>query len=72
MGSIGVNWQVMLAQIVNVVLLFVVIGFIVWIVIKLNRNNKTRTPLDIARGRYAKGKITLEEFDQIKRELVKE
>ena len=72
MGSIGVNWQVMLAQIVNVVLLFVVIGFIVWIVIKLNRNNKTRTPLDIARDRYAQGKITLEEFDQIKRELVKE
>jgi uncharacterized membrane protein len=72
MGSIGVDWHVMLTQIINCVLFVlpvVLIGLIIWLII---RHQRTRTPVDIARDRYAKGKITLEEFDQIKRELSKE
>jgi uncharacterized membrane protein len=72
MGSIGIDWHYMLAAIANFVLFFILIGLFIWVVIKLSRNNKTRKPIDIAKDRYAQGKITLEEFDQIKRELSKE
>lgn len=69
MGEIGINWQVLLAQIVNFTLLFATIGFLIWLIIKLYRNSKDRTPMDIARARYAKGEISLEEFDRIREEL---
>lgn len=72
MGEIGIDWQVLFSQIVNIVMLVAFICFIIWLVIKLYRNSKNRSPMDIARSRYAKGKITLEEFDQVKRELSKE
>ena len=75
MGPIGVDWKVLLAQIVNVILFvlpFVLIGLIIWLIIRHQRRNKNRTPLDKANDMYAKGKITLEEFGQIKRELGKE
>ncbi len=71
MGAIGIDGKVLLAQILNVVILFALIGLIIWF-IRYQRRNKTRTPIDIARDRYAQGKITLEEFDQIKRALSKE
>lgn len=69
MWEIGINWQVLLTQIVNIALFFTLFGLIVWIVIKLYRNNKNRSPMDIARARYAKGEISLEEFDRIREEL---
>ena len=72
MGAIGIDWQYMLAAIANFVLFFALIGLFIWVVIKLSRNNKTRKPIDIAKDRYAKGEIKLEEFDQIKQKLGEE
>ncbi|MBE0479926.1 MAG: SHOCT domain-containing protein [Dehalococcoidia bacterium] len=49
-----------------------IIALIVWAVRALlgRREDTSRpTPLDIARERYAKGEITREEFEQIKRDL---
>ena len=74
MESIGVSWQVLLAQIVNFAIIATTLGlaiwFIVWIVRKLRRvENISRGLLAITKARYAKGEISLEEFEQIKKEL---
>ncbi|MBA7695536.1 hypothetical protein ES703_104164 [subsurface metagenome] len=48
------------------------IALIVWGIKKLTeRGNSTpkRSPLDIAKERYAKGEISREEFEQIKKDL---
>ena len=48
------------------------IALIVWGIKKLTeRGNSTpkRRPLDIAKERYAKGEISREEFEQIKKDL---
>jgi putative membrane protein len=54
----------------------VIIGLIVWGVVTLTRrggsrseSGANRTPLDIARERYAKGEITREEFERMKKDL---
>jgi putative membrane protein len=53
------------------------VGLIVWGVIALVRHSSSRhepdsrrTPLDIARERYAKSEITKEEFERIKKDLM--
>ena len=54
-----------------------VIGGAVWLVITLARGNTAtisqpaagQTPLDILRARYAKGEITKEQFEEMKRAL---
>jgi len=51
-----------------------IIALIVWAVSRLTRNHKTRASgrqeaLDIAKERYAKGEITKEQFEQIKKDL---
>jgi uncharacterized membrane protein len=74
MGSVGVDWHVLLAQIINCVLFvlpFVLIGLVIWLVIRHQKINKDRTPLDIANDMYAKGKITFEELEQIRTGLQK-
>ncbi len=48
------------------------IALIVWGITKLSRRNSSsqqRDPLDIAKERYAKGEISKEEFEQIKKGL---
>ena len=48
------------------------IAFIIWGVIKLSRRNGSapkRDPLDTAKERYARGEISREEFEQIKKDL---
>jgi len=52
-----------------------IIWFIVWATASAGRRGSPggetpRTPLDIAKERYAKGEITREEFEQIKRDLL--
>ncbi len=54
----------------------VIIALVVWGVIALVRRGTSvsdtpqkRDPLDIARERYARGEITKEEFEEIKRNL---
>ena len=45
----------------------IVIGFIIWILI---RNNKSReTPVDILKERYAKGEINDKKFEEMKKHL---
>ncbi|OGO20485.1 MAG: hypothetical protein A2144_03075 [Chloroflexi bacterium RBG_16_50_9] len=51
----------------------VIIGLIVWGVISFNRHRESpskRNPLEIARERYARGEITGEQFEQLKKDLV--
>ena len=54
----------------------IVIGLIIWGVIAFTRHNGSRmasgsdrTPLDVAKERYARGEITQEEYELIKRDL---
>ena len=49
------------------------ITLIVWLITRFTRRNDTtqkNTPLDIAKERYAKGEITKEQFEQIKKDLL--
>ena len=57
MESIGLDSKILIAQIANIVLLLALIGFM-WLIIRFVRNTK-RDPLNIAKARYAQGKITL-------------
>ena len=59
-----------------VIIWVVIIALIVWGVIVLVRRGTSvsdtpqkRDPLDIARERYARGEITKEEFEEIKKDL---
>ncbi|MBR9874310.1 SHOCT domain-containing protein [Vibrio sp. J1-1] len=48
----------------------VIIGGIAWLLFSAkNSSNTVETPLDIAKKRYAKGEITKEELEEIKRQL---
>jgi putative membrane protein len=70
-GLFGGGWFMM-------ILWVVVIGLIIWGVFSLVKNGNLNTgggapvrrePLDIAKERYAKGEITKEELEDIKRNL---
>ncbi len=48
------------------------IALIVWGITKLSRGSDSapkHDPLDVARERYAKGEISREEFEQLKKDL---
>ncbi len=48
------------------------IALIIWGIIKLSRRSDSTSqhnPLDIAKERYAKGEISKEQFEQIKKDL---
>ncbi len=52
----------------------VIIGLIIWGVIAFSRRGgstyyRRQDPLEIAKERYARGEITKEQFEQIKRDL---
>ena len=54
----------------------VIVALVVWGVIALIRHNNYgttsgshRTPLDIAKERYARGEISKEEFERIKKDI---
>jgi putative membrane protein len=60
-----------------IIVWIVVVGLIVWGVIALTRHysgssgaGERRSPVDIAKERYAKGEITKEEFERIKKDLM--
>jgi putative membrane protein len=71
-GYEGMGWWML----VSVVLFIVFIGAIIWLVVwAINKSTKHGTstsgqnPLDIAKERYARGEITRDQFDQIKKDL---
>jgi putative membrane protein len=60
-----------------IIVWIIVIGLIVWGVIALTRYasrssgaGERRSPVDIARERYARGEITKEEFERLKKDLM--
>jgi len=49
-----------------------IIALVVWLIVRLARSGKqsaSQSPLEIAKARYAKGEITKEEFEQLKKDL---
>ncbi len=59
------------------ILIFLLIGYLIYLGIRQNRNSEHRNQpttssnaLDIAKSRLAKGEITIEEFEQIKKSIL--
>lgn len=71
----------MLGGLLSVVFLVVIIGLAIWLIATIARGGSARvqqanpnaspgqTPLDIVNMRYAKGEITKEQYEQMKRDL---
>jgi putative membrane protein len=60
-----------------IILWIVIIGLIVWGAVALTRRgsaksnaDEEKTPLDIAKERYAKGEISKQEFERIKKDIM--
>jgi putative membrane protein len=66
-----------IGALIMIVFWVLVIGGAVWLVVTLGRGNTAtiaqsaagQTPLDILRARFAKGEITKEQFEEMKRAL---
>ncbi|OGO07686.1 MAG: hypothetical protein A2Y92_02935 [Chloroflexi bacterium RBG_13_57_8] len=68
----GWGWWMIFGMIWMVVFWGGIIALIVWGVSRLSRRGgppANKTPLDIARERYARGEMTREQFEQIKKDL---
>jgi putative membrane protein len=58
------------------VLLVVIIGLVVYLIVRNQKkvssgaHHESVTPLDIVKKRYARGEISKEEFEQLKKDLV--
>jgi uncharacterized membrane protein len=73
-GIFGFSLPLFLAFIINLLILgltiFGLVSFIVWLVRRSNRSNqRTSTPLDIAKERYARGEIDKAAYEEIKKSL---
>ena len=75
-GHEGMGWWMVFGGIWMVVFWGAIIALIVWGVKKLTERGDSGQgttvkpdPLDIAKERYAKGEISKEEFEQIKKDL---
>ena len=69
---IGMGWWMAFGGLWMVVFWGGLIALIVWGITKLTRRSDSATkrdPLDVAKERYAKGEISREEFEQIKKDL---
>ena len=72
----GMGWWWLFGGIWMVIFWAVVIWVVVWGIKKLTERGgsgssgaERRSPLDIAKERYARGEISKEEFEQIKKDL---
>ncbi|MBI4310822.1 MAG: SHOCT domain-containing protein [Chloroflexi bacterium] len=72
MGGVGWGWM-MFGWIWMVVFWGAIIWLIVWAIKRLSQGQQPagqgQSPLDIAKARYARGEITREQFEQLKRDL---
>ena len=70
--SSGMGWWMAFGGIWMVIFWGGLIALIVWGVKKLSERNGSspkHDPLDVAKERYAKGEISKQEFEQIKKDL---
>ncbi len=70
--SSGMGWWMMFGGLWMVVFWGGLIALIVWGITKLTgRGSSTprQNPLDVAKERYARGEISREEFEQLKKDL---
>ncbi len=69
-GSVGWGWMT-LGWVLMVVFWGSVIWLVVWAISRVTegRSSASATPLDIAKARYARGEITKEQFETLKRDL---
>jgi putative membrane protein len=73
----GMGWWMLWGGLMMLLFWGAIIALVVWAVQSLGHREEApgqpsaprRTPLDIARERYARGDISREEFEQIKRDL---
>jgi len=72
----GTGWWMVYGAFAMVVFWGLIIGLVVWIISRITRREDSgretperRNPLDIVKERYARGDISKEEFDRIKKDL---
>ena len=67
----GMGWWMLWEGILFVLFWAVVIGLVVWgaSAWRPRAGSRERTPLDIARERYARGEIARDEFERLRRDL---
>ena len=68
----GMGWWMVFGGIFTLVFWGGLIALIVWGITRLTRRDSSTpnsNPLDIAKERYAKGELTKEAFEQIKKDL---
>ncbi|MBI4302883.1 MAG: SHOCT domain-containing protein [Chloroflexi bacterium] len=71
----GMGWWMVLGGLLTIIFWGAIIALIVWVVKKLTERgggtvSTGRSPLDIAKERYARGEITKEQFEQLKKDLM--
>lgn len=77
MGGFGLGGGMIFGGILMLAFWVLIIGGGVWLVVTLARNSQHttvantsgQTPLALLQARYAKGEITKEQFDQMRRDL---
>jgi putative membrane protein len=68
----GMRWWMVLGGIWMIIFWGGLIALIVWGISRLARHshsNGKQSPLDIAKERYARGEISREQFEQLKKDL---
>ncbi len=68
----GMGWWMIFGGLWMLIFWGGLIALIVWGIMKLSRRNGStskRDPLDIAKERYARGDISKEQFEQLKKDL---
>jgi len=69
----GCDWAAVFSDFVVLAFLLLFIVFIIWWARSMFRRGNARpeakTPLDVAKERYARGEISREQFDQIKKDI---
>lgn len=68
----SMGWWMIFGGIWMVLFWGLIIWFLAWAITRVGRTDSgssARSPLDIARERYARGEITKEEFDRLRRDL---
>jgi len=67
----GMGWWMIFGGIWMVVFWAAIVWLIVWGVGQVSSGGRRdQSPLDVARSRYARGEISREEFEQLRRDLV--